>query len=308
MICVLKKKKTKSSQYRFLTQNQQAVCQTLKLKRLPARSTYFTRYSTAHRLFQIAIELQGRKALAEGVTRANVTAADKSLVAARGPKALPAKPRYPHGIKRRLAVDSQAGWSYSRHDGWVWGYSYEVLISATPGRVIMPLLASAQPANVNEHRTFGSKIERLPRSTKHVLADAGYDNNSFGEQIEYSSRGRRTGRHFVSPLQARAGKPAVGRYIHRGVREQQRLHRLARQRFNQSRQGRRLYARRFKTIEPFNQWFKQLFELEQHVWHRGLGNNQTQFLAALFCYQLAIRYAHRHGQRHGQIQWVFDGL
>lgn len=308
MICVLKKRKTKSSQYRLLEQNQEAICQALGLEHLPVRSTYFRRHQTAHQIFQMAIELQGRKALAEGVTRAQTAAADKSVVAARGPMAPPPKPRYPIHAKRRRAVDDQAGWSYSKHDGWVWGYSYEVLVSATPGHVIMPLLASAQPANVKEHQTFGAKIKRLPPSVKNVLADAGYDNNRFGEAIEYNARGRRTGRHFVSPLQARGGMPAVGNWVHRGAREQRRLHRQARQKFLQSPQGQKLYARRLKTIEPFNQWFKRLFDLEDRVWHRGLASNQTQLLAALFCYQLLIRYAHRHGRRDGQIQWILDGL
>ena len=308
MIGVLKKRKTKSSQHRFLEQNREAVCRVLQLERLPARSTYFDRYSTGHRLFQIAIELQGRQALREGVTQARTVAVDKSLVAARGPTPPPAKPRYACSVKRRRAVDGQAGWSYSKHDNWVWGYSYEVLVSAAPGRLVMPLLASAQPANVNEHRTFGAKIGRLPRSVKNVLADAGYDNNRFGEQIEYDAHGRRTGRHWICPLLSRGGKPAVGRYAHRGARERRRQHRLARQRFYQSCRGHKLYARRLKTIEPFNQWFKRLFDLQHQVWHRGLGNNQTQLLAAIFCYQLLIRHAHRLGRRDAQIQWILDGL
>jgi hypothetical protein len=32
-------------------------------------------------------------------------------------------------------------------------------------------------------------------------------------------------------------------------------------------------------VEPFNEWFKSLFELDDRVWHRGLENNQTQLLA-----------------------------
>ena len=61
-------------------------------------------------------------------------------------------------------------------------------------------------------------------------------------------------------------------------------------------------------MEPFNQWFKHLFELEERAWHRGLGNNRTQLLAALFCYQLLVCYARRRGLRDAQIQWILDAL
>ena len=84
--------------------------------------------------------------------------------------------------------------------------------------------------------------------------------------------------------------------------------RQRRQRFLRGRRGRRLYRRRSQTVEPFNDWFKSLFELEQRVWHRGLSNNQTQLLAAIFCYQLLLRYNRRHGRENGQIQWILDAL
>jgi hypothetical protein len=41
-----------------------------------------------------------------------------------------------------------------------------------------------------------------------------------------------------------------------------------------------------------------VFELE-HVWHRGLDNNRTQVLAAIFAYQVLLRYNHRHGNSTG---------
>jgi hypothetical protein len=72
--------------------------------------------------------------------------------------------------------------------------------------------------------------------------------------------------------------------------------------------GRRIYARRKKTVEPFNQGFKSLFELDQRVWHRGLGNNQTQMLAAIFAYQLLVRYNHRRRNKNGRVRWITDAL
>ena len=61
-------------------------------------------------------------------------------------------------------------------------------------------------------------------------------------------------------------------------------------------------------MEPFHEWFKSLFELDQRVWHRGLDNNRTQLLAALFAYQVLLRYNHRHGGHNGQVKWILDVL
>ncbi len=81
-------------------------------------------------------------------------------------------------------------------------------------------------------------------------------------------------------------------------------HRQKRISFYLSPPGQQLYAQRSQTVEPFNDWFKSLFEL----WHYGLQNNQTQILAAIFCYQLLLRYNRRCGRKNGQIKWVLDTL
>jgi hypothetical protein len=84
-IAIAHRRKSKSSQWRFLAQHQQDLLKTLGLKRFPARSTYFTRYHTIHQLYQKAIEIQGKKALQEHCTSARTVAADKSLIPAKGP-------------------------------------------------------------------------------------------------------------------------------------------------------------------------------------------------------------------------------
>ena len=301
LIAVLNRRKSKSAQYRFLHECRAALQPWLHLQDFPARSTYFVRYCQAHRLFEQAIGLQGAEALAEGVADATTVAVDKSLVAARGPVW--------HSHRRPSpGVDREAGWGYSDHDGWVWGYSFETVVAATPHSRVFPLLASAAAANVSECRSFLAKIPRLPAATRHVLADRGYDSNACQEAVEDDPQGRPTGRHFLCPLIRRAGKPAAGRYPQRGRRGRQCRRRRQRLQFLQSPRGRRLYARRSKTVEPFHEWFKNSFELNDRVWHRGCHNNQTQLLAALFSYQLLLRYNHRCGHYNAQIQWVLDGL
>jgi len=305
MIVVLKKKKRKSAQYRYLCRHRQEIAGWLGDKRLPSRATYFRRYRQAHSLFRRAVGRQGVLAIAEGVTDATDVAVDKSLIAGLG---APWHKQDRQAGKIPAGVDCDCTWGYSKHDDWIHGYSYEVAVSATPQATVFPLLASVDTASTSETRTFAAKIDDLPAATLTVSADSGYDMNEYGERIEYDENNRRTGRRFLCPenprnTQGRQLKPATDK---KQARSRQR--RQGRKRFLQSRRGRRLYARRKKTVEPFNEWFKSLFELEERVWHRGLDNNRTNILAAIFVYQLLVRYNHRRGNNNGCVRWLTDEL
>jgi hypothetical protein len=48
--------------------------------------------------------------------------------------------------------------------------------------------------------------------------------------------------------------------------------------------------------------------LDHRVWHRGLDNNRTQILAAIFACQLLVRYNRRCGNDNGQIIWIMDAI
>lgn len=301
LVAVLHRRKSKSAHYRFLLQHRAALQQWLDLADFPARSTYFARYRLAHRLFQQAISLQGLRAIAEGLADPTTVAVDKSLVAALGPPCHPRR-RPPEG------ADRQAAWCHNNHHGWVWGYSFETVVCASAGGPVFPLLASAAVASASECRTFLDKAPLLPPQTRYVLADAGYDSHACQQAVEADARGRPNGRRFLCPLQARGGKPAVGRYPRRGQRARRVAQRQRRSDFLGSPRGRQLYRRRGQTVEPFHEWFKHAFELSDRVWHRRLDNNQTQLLAALFAYQLLLRYNHRCGRQNGQIQWILDVL
>ena len=305
LIAVLNRRKSKSAQYEFLKERKAHIKSWLSMEEFPTRSTYFDRYRMAHRLMAEAANIQGRHALAQGIADPASVAVDKSMIAARGPvhhrwRGRPCRPS--------RGVDLQAGWGYSKHDGWVYGYSFETVVTATPNSLVFPLLASAGPANQSEHSTFGSKIPLLPPDTRNVLADRGYDSNANQEAVEYDLEGKRTGRRFVCPLMARAGKPKAGRFQHRGRRGMECRHRHQRLKFMESPKGRLLYKRRAKTIEPFHEWLKGTFELSDRVWHRGLENNQTQLLACIVAYQLLVRYNHRCGRTNGRIRWILHRI
>src|SRR5262249_11964338 len=168
---------------------------------------------------------------------------------------------------------------------------------------------SADTASAAETRTSLSKIGDLPTRTRCVLADSGYDANRLGEAVEFDAQNRRTGRRFLCPENPRnQGRPKTRPCHADASRAQSRQRRQQRRKFFASRRGRRWYARRRKTVEPFNQWFKSLFELDQHVWHRSLENNRTQLLAAIFCYQLLVRFNYATGNHNGQVRWILDAL
>lgn len=303
----LKNRKSKSAQYRFLHEHRRKFRHWLGLQEFPARSTYFLRYRQAYVLLRTGIRLQGRLAIRLGLADASVVAVDKSLLAARGPQ-WNHKDRKAHRIPPRLhGVDRDSAWGYSPHDGWVQGYSYEVVVTAPKEGTVWPLLASADRANASEKATFGDKIDLLPRQTRTALADSGYDSNDYGQRVERDEKGRPNGRHFVCPPQQDCPtQPPAYRLTKAAWRDRQ--HRIQRVAFYKSPRGQRLFARRGKSVEPFNDWFKRDFGLDQTVWHRGLANNQTQLMAAVFGYQLLLRYNHACGNHNGQIQWILDGL
>jgi hypothetical protein len=311
MIAVVKKKKAKNAQYRYLREHRAEIAGWLKAEEFPSRSTYYERYRRTYRLYQEAIRLQGEKLVEDGIVDPNTVAVDKSLLEARGPK-WHKKDRQAGRIPKGLhGVDVESTWGYSEYHGWVQGYSYEVVVTATADGTVCPLLVSVDTASVSEHTTFATKIEHLHEDVENVLADSGYDNNGFGERIEWDDEGQRTGRRFLCPENPRNTKNAKDKRPPQPTTKLTRLqrqHRRQRREFLKSRKGKKLYARRGQTVEPFNDWLKSLFELEHQVWHRGLENNRTQIGAAIFAYQLLLRYNHRCGNHNGQIKWILDTL
>jgi hypothetical protein len=305
VVAVTFQRQSKSAQFRFI-QSRASALAAAGIPRLPSRSVYFDRYRRTWRLLQMAIMMEGCLALSRSWARARTVAVDKSLIAARG---RPGHVR--HGRRcRGRGVDLEAGWGRNEHDGWVWGYGYEVVVSAEKTGTIWPLLASADPANHHEITTFRRKLDRLPRSTRAILADRAYDSDNLGEAVEWTEWGTRTQRRLVCPqiVRAQARRPQTKQWPRTRARRVRRRHRQQRDQFFRSPRGQRLYARRFTSVEPFNAWFKDRFELNQRVWHRGVDNNRTQILASIFAYQLLLHINRIHKRPNGCIKWIMDIL
>src|SRR5687768_4836558 len=156
-IAIARGRKSKSSQYRFLKERESLLlhddefASTLELATFPSRATYMRRYPKVYPLYEKAIELGGRRAIEQRICDARTVSADKSMIAARGRK--PSK-RVVVVVRVRGVVDTEAGWGRSAHDGWVWGYSYEVVVCSPKNGLVLPLLASAATNASSEHRTF----------------------------------------------------------------------------------------------------------------------------------------------------------
>lgn len=306
MVVVLKKKKTKASQLRYLQSHRAEIAEMLESKQFPTRSMYYRRYCRAYSVYEVAVRLQGERAIAEGVADPQHVAVDKSLIEAHGPK-WHAHDRKKNRVPR--AVDTDSTWGQSKHDGWVQGYSYEVVVTATPKTTVFPLLASADTASTSETKTFDRKIDQLPEGIETVAGDSAYDTNHLGERIEYDAGGQRTGRRFLCRENPRYNRRKKTKPCNADAsRACSRERRRKRREFYESKRGRQIYSRRKKTVEPFNQWFKSLFELENRVWHRGLNNNRTQFLSAIFGYQLLVRYNYQRKRKNGQVRYLIDAF
>jgi hypothetical protein len=306
MVGVMLKKKTKAAQLVWWTQHQTDFARWLPGQQMPKRSTFYERYQRVHRLFRQAIVLQGREAVKRGWAQGQCVAFDKSLIAGRG-RLWQAWDRRRGRVPR--GVDEDTTWGFSEHDKWVQGYAYEVAVTAPHRGVVWPLAASADTASRSEQKSILEKLADLPRVTKFVLADAGYDSNAVGEAVEWRGR-RRTGRRFLCPEIPRPQTKGPRQPHNRETRERQHHRRLRdeRRRFLKSSRGRALYARRNIRVEPFNGRFKHLFELEDRVWHWGLDNNRTMLLAAICVYQLLLTYCHLNHRNAANLQCLLDAL
>ena len=307
MVVTFKKKKAKSAQFRWLVSHQAELLRYLEGHRLPSRSTYFDRFTRAHQLFFAAVMRMGQDAVRFGWADASTVAVDKSLMTAKGPKWWKTDRN-----KNRIplpGIDRESRWGFSKHHGWVQGYSFEVVVSCGKNGVVWPLLVSADTANVSEHRSFANKIDHLPGPTRFVLADAGYDNGEFADQIEWKDQ-RRTGKRFLCPPNRRGFGDQLSPKRRNESRSvyQKRERRAARSDYFDKPLAQSKYRLRSTTVEPFNEWFKSAFEFNKEVWHRGTANNQTQILAAMFAYQILLRYNQKKKTRNGQIRQTLDAL
>ncbi len=233
----------------------------------------------------------GMKLLDEGIGDATVVAVDKSMSEALGPK-WHKKDRkrgvVPEGLRN---VDRDSGWGYSAYRGWVQGYSWHLVCSATAGHLPIPLLADVEPNNATENRVFDLMIDQLPDATRRVLADEGYDDKKLILKVEIKAR-HGFSRRMLVPMEAFYNTPEW---------------RLDYVDWYKSEKGRFLYARRKITVEPMFETLKNIFD-HRRSWMKGLNNNRAIMLLIVLCYQLLIYYNWKHDLDLSSVKHIVDGL
>ncbi len=303
MVAVAKGKMSKASQLRFWDNHRWLLEGVREGWEFPSKSTYYERYRRCWKLFEKAIEIHTRKAIGYCWIDPEVVSVDKSVIPARGKR-----PRKSRSKKRQRRVDPEATFTIDEYHGWTYGYSYEVVLTSKKQTLNWPMLASADTASRSETRTLAEKIPRLPDSVRYLLADRGYDADDHCEAFEWDHGDKRNSRRFVCPTRRSSRDVAKKQHKKSKSRIRRQKHRALRKAFLKSKKGKQLYQQRSSTIEPFNSWFKLLFNLGDRVWHWGLENNQTQILAAVFLYQVLLRINIALGHKNGQIKWMLDGL
>ena len=166
LVAVLLKKKTKSAQFRWWCEHRADFARWLPEQPFPGRSTFFDRYRRVHGLFRAGHCPAGPTGGRRGLGGCPCVAGDKSLIAGLG-RRWDSRDRRRGRVPRR--VDTDTTWGYSQHDGWVQGYSFEVVVTAPAEGVSWPLVASADTASRSEQKTILDKIPELPRPTRYVL-------------------------------------------------------------------------------------------------------------------------------------------
>jgi len=173
------------------------------------------------------------------------------------------------GLVPHTTIDTDAHWSKSGYHGW-W-YGWKLHMTVTIASIWIPLAAELTPANVHDSTIATPMAYELPDEVRYVMGDRHYRDDDLKAYC------RLTGRTLITT------RP--GKYPHQdaGVEVRKILHRL-----------------RHQAIEPFNGFFKNVFEWDGQVPVRGHNRVRLFVLGALIVYQLVLLYQFQHDKPLGK--------
>jgi hypothetical protein len=162
------------------------------------------------------------------------------------------------------SIDTEAHWGKSDYHGWYYGWKLHLVV--TVAAVWIPLSARLTPANRYDGQEAIALLEEIPPDARFVLGDNHYKTTDILANCQANNR-------FLIA----SGR---GPYPHDdlGVKVRQIFHLL-----------------RSKTIEPFNQLFKSIFDWHGHVPVKGLQRTSLILLAAVLLYQMVLLYQYENG-------------
>lgn len=168
------------------------------------------------------------------------------------------------GIVPHTSIDTEAHWGKSDYHGWYYGWKLHLTV--TVAAVWIPLSARLTQANIYDGNEAIALLEEISPEARFVLGDNHYKTPDILAYCQTNDR-------FL----VASGR---GPYPHDdlGVKVRQIFHLL-----------------RSKTIEPFNQLFKSVFDLHENVPVKGLQRTSLILLAAVLLYQIVLLYQFENG-------------
>lgn len=162
------------------------------------------------------------------------------------------------------SIDTEAHWGKSDYHGWYYGWKLHLTV--TVAAIWIPLSARLTAANVYDGNEAIALLEEIPAEVRFVLGDNHYKTPQILAYCQTNDR-------FL----VASGR---GPYPHDdlGVKVRQIFHLL-----------------RSKTIEPFNQLFKSVFDWHEQVPVKGLQRTSLILLAAVLLYQIVLLYQFDNG-------------
>lgn len=232
------------------------------LHSLPDRRTFDRRFKILP--FQCLIPAMGERFESENLADCKIVADDSALIRAKGH--VWHHTHIKSNFVPRPGIDTDARWGFARTKGWVFGYKLHMCCST--GKLVVPLSAELSSANTHDTQMYRSMIKSLPRTVRHVVADAGYDDQNLYDFT------RQRGARLVCPIK---------KYQHTKGK------RLELIKFYRSRTGQKIYRTRSPSIEPLFQCIKDAFGIPVMPVY-GFENARSYVLMCVLVYQLAVYY------------------
>ena len=261
------------------------------LPSLPHRTTLMRRFKVLEQPLKARIWAMGLAFLMRGYAEAHVLMADGTLHWASGPvwhRSQQQRGELPSKVRH---IDRAAGWGRSPYHGYVWGYRSHPVLALTPDLEVVPILADAAPADVQDATLLHRQLPWLPEDGTALLLDRAYDSRKLHEGWERTNEYGVTTRWIVSPILPRRGRISAWRHARR-----------VRQRVTDV----ELYRLRGRLMEPFFAHWKAAFDLKR-VPLQGVAA-RVYLLLALYAYQLLLwdnMIAHRPTYAYQHL--VLDG-
>ena len=185
----------------------------------------------------------------------NVVSADKIMVRARGPvwhRKHQQQGIMPAGLK---GLDTEAMWSYSKSDGWVYGHGTFCMVAC--GHCMLGAFPGMRNS-ANEAKRMWLATGKLQGRMTTVLMDSKADDKDVFREL----RRQRGIRLLTTPRKGSAIRP-----------ERQRMVKVLKQKRHQH-----LYQQRRYTVEPMQGLITDIVDLET-CWLRGQAPNRWLFAA-----------------------------